>query len=394
MRAARRFVGGILLVPLALACDSPAPERAPGEVPEWTLRRGLVIGSPDHPVYAFSAVGSVLADESRVYVLLPQEGKIRAFTRDGEFVRDLGAGRGAGPGEMMRPNGLGWRGPGTIWVGDVGLRRFTFYDVATGEAETIPYHVYTSDAHGTTGFQPLGPWADFRAAAIWLPSNSARARGTFTTLPMVALDTAGTVRDTLALLSLALGVEITAGVAQGGVVHLGHPLEGGDTWQLARDGSSAAIVEGRSWTGAGPAEFGVTKVDSEGDTLFHRRIAYEPRTVPDGYYDREINLTLDDFPIVVNRREFADAVREFFEQTRYLPPVTSVTLGSDGTTCLAGVDADGEREWLVLDGSGSSIGRFRLPTTSWVSYANQNEAWVVEKDALDIPYVVRYEIVR
>ena len=53
MRAARRFVGGILLVPLALACAAPAPERAPGEVPEWTLRRSLVIGSPDHPVYAF-----------------------------------------------------------------------------------------------------------------------------------------------------------------------------------------------------------------------------------------------------------------------------------------------------------------------------------------------------
>ena len=49
---------------------------------------------------------------------------------------------------------------------------------------------------------------------------------------------------------------------------------------------------------------------------------------------------------------------------------------------------------MVLDGSGSSIGRSRLPTTSWVSYAYKNEAWVVEKDALDILYMVRYDIVR
>ena len=98
-------------------------------------------------------------------------------------------------------------------------------------------------------------------------------------MPLVALDTAGMVRDTLALLSLAAGVQITAGAAADGVLSRRHPLERGDTWQFARDGS------------------------------------------------------------------------------------------------------------------GASIGRFRLPATSRVSHANRTEAWVVEKDALDIPYVARYEIV-
>ena len=40
------------------------------------------------------------------------------------------------------------------------------------------------------------------------------------------------------------------------------------------------------------------------------------------------------------------------------------------------------------------IARFRLPSTSRVSYANRHEAWIVERDALDIPYVVRYKILR
>ncbi|WP_420634352.1 hypothetical protein [Candidatus Palauibacter sp.] len=31
---------------------------------------------------------------------------------------------------------------------------------------------------------------------------------------------------------------------------------------------------------------------------------------------------------------------------------------------------------------------------SYVAFANPSECWVVERDALDIPYVVRYEIVR
>jgi len=132
-------------------------------------------------------------------------------------------------------------------------------------------------------------------------------------------------------------------------------------------------------------------VNSEGDTLFHRRIAYEPRPVPDGYYDNDIDL-MSDYPIVIDRSAFSDAVRDFYDQTRYFPPVTRVELGSDGTTWLAGVQQDDERDWIVLDQSGSSIGRFQLPATSRVAYANRTECWVVERDALDIPYVVRYEI--
>ncbi len=391
MRAARRFVGGILPVPLALACAAPVPESVPGAVPEWTLQRRLVIGSPDHPIYGLSGVGSVLVDEDRVYVLLPLEGVIRVFSREGQFVRDLGGGRGEGPGEMTRPTTLGWRGPRTIWVGDMILQRFTFFDVATGEAETIPYRSYAPDAHGTTRFEPVVVLADLRVAAAPLPPDAAPARRSSAELPMVVLDDAGRMRDTLALVSVPVSTEITAGLPEDGVLHVSHPLEEGDIWQFASDGSGTVLVEGRSWTGTGIPEFGVTKVDADGDTLFRRRIVYEPHPVPDGYYRDEINRLLD-YGVVVDRREFVGAMLEFYERTRYFPPVTSVRLGSDGTTWLVGVDRDGERDWLVLDASGASIGRFRLPSTSRVSYANRHEAWIVERDALDIPYVVRYEI--
>lgn len=176
---------------------------------------------------------------------------------------------------------------------------------------------------------------------------------------------------------------------------LRHPIETGDVWRFAPDRSRVLVVEGGTWAGDGPAEFGVTMVDSNGDTLFHRRLAYAPRPVPDGYYDGEIEKLLD-YPemsdFVAGRRAFTTAVREFFEQTRYLPPVAYVVMGSDGTAWIAGLDEDGEREWLVLDALGASIGRFRLPATWHIGYANQNEAWVTERDALDIPYVVHYEI--
>lgn len=226
----RRLAGGVFFATMALACAAPAPDGAPGEVPEWTLRRTVRIGSADDPIYGFSAVGDVLADEHGVYVLLPQEGRIRVFTRSGEFVRDLGAGRGAGPGELSAPTMLGRRGPGTLWVRDQGLGRFTFFDVASGEAETIPFHAYVSDVHGTTGFEPLVPLFDLRAAAIRIPSGTGRERGAFTTMPLVALDTAGTVRDTLAMLASAVRVAITDGAVDDGVLYRRHPLDRGDTW--------------------------------------------------------------------------------------------------------------------------------------------------------------------
>ena len=121
---------------------------------------------------------------------------------------------------------------------------------------------------------------------------------------------------------------------------------------------------------------------------------YEPRPVPDGFFDTRIGESLEYGRDLVDRRAFARALREFYEQREYFPPVTRLTMGSDHTTWLAGPDVDGERTWLVLDESGVTVGRFRLPATSSVAAANETECWVLERDALDIPSVVRYDLLR
>ncbi len=363
-----------------------------GQAPEWSLRLGVAIGSVDDPVYGLSTVRDVLADADYVYVLLGQEGRVRVFTRAGEFVRDLG-GRGEGPGELMTPSSMGWRGS-RLWVADVELRRFTLFDVATGEAETIPYDV---DAPLASHFLSVVPRAILaNGGLVGSPTYSGTrvvARGGIWHLPLLVSDTMGTLRDTLALLSLGGGpVEIRAGLAPNARQQLMHSLPDDDRITFAPDGSAAVRVKRRSWDGSGLAEFEVARIGVRGDTLLQRRIGYEPRRVPEGFFADEISRKLD-WQAIVDRRAYVRALREFYEQRRYFPPVTTVRAGSDGTTWLAGPDDGHERVWLVLDGAGSSIGRFRLPTTSQVSYANRAEVWVVEKDALDIPYVVRYDIV-
>ena len=398
MRRTGRYAFGVgLPVLCALACAAPAPERVPGQVPEWTLRRSVTIGQPNHPVYGLSDVGDVLAAGDQVYILMRLERTIRVFARDGRYVRDLGRG-GDGPGELASPGMMGWRGPGTIWVSDMRQgHRFTFIDIATGEAETVTFRVAPAAQResGTTGLLGVGVLSDGNFLAAPRRSSAPSAAGTVME-PIVVADAAGAVRDTLALRRIDGGDEavITAGTRPDGRVYHSHPLPATDMVGLAQDDSGAVIVDRRSWTGSGPAEFKVTRVDARGDTLFHRRIAYEPLPVPAGYFDREIEESSEGpSTVIVDRREYAKALRAFYERRRYSPPVTSVLVAANHATWLAGPPEGGERRWLVLDPSGSPTGSFRLPADSYIRFATETECWVDELGDFDVPYLVRYDIV-
>lgn len=391
----RRNAWGILML-LSLACTTPASDRQHGQTPEWTLERRVTIGDVDHPYYGLSVVSDVLADDEHVYVLLPEDGEIRVFTRDGEFVRNMG-GRGEGPGEMMFPGRIGWFGSATLWVADGRAARFTLFDVATGEAETVPFRVNTPEMYHTYGMRGLSPTAilaNGQFAAAPQLKGPGLAEGVVTKSPVVVVDTAGTIRDTLALLSVDKAGEITAGLVDQARRYVLHSLPERDILALAPNGSSGVIINRRSWTGTGPAAFSVTRIDLDGDTLFHRRFAYEPVAVPDDFYDERITESLESSRYVVDRRAFADALREFFKQRRFFPPVTAVAMGMDYTTWLAGPAEGGARDWLVLDERGSPIGRFRLPTDTYVLFANKTECWVEETGRFDIPYIVRYDVIR
>ncbi|MYA33682.1 MAG: 6-bladed beta-propeller [Gemmatimonadales bacterium] len=127
-----------LLLGYALALGAaPVSGQVSGRIPEWTLERGVTIGSVDDPVYGLSGDVRVLADAERLFVLQPQDGNVRVFSHTGEFVRDLGR-RGEGPGELMQPSGMGRYGA-RLWVKERISARLTFFDVATGEAETTRY---------------------------------------------------------------------------------------------------------------------------------------------------------------------------------------------------------------------------------------------------------------
>ena len=380
-----------LLLAYALALGvAPVSGQVSGRIPEWTLERGISLGSVDDPVYGLSGDVRVLADAERLFVLQPQDGRVRVFSRSGEFVRDLGR-RGEGPGELMQPGGMGWYGS-RLWVKERISARLTLFDVATGEAETTQYR---ADVPGSLDrWLPFTVLADGRIVASPAITTGPGGQMAASGIAFIVTEPDGTLRDTLVQLSIGGNIgRITAGLA-GGENWIVSPLRDNDLIDFAPDGSSGVLVTRRSWDGrTSPAEFEVTKIDLHGDTVYSRRVEYEPRRVPSDFFDDEIAAAVER-PNVNNRSAHARALREFYEQRRYFPAVTVITVANDGTTWLAGVEEGGEREWLVLDGRGSAIGRFRLPASSYVAFADLTECWVVERGALDIPYVVRYDIVR
>lgn len=113
----------------------------------WHIREDLRIGSAmDEGPEMFGAVTSVAVDASgRIYVLDGQAQEIRVFDRDGAYVRTIGR-KGGGPGEfksavavLMRPGGT------DFWVVDYGNARYTRFDTAGRQLETMrrPF-AYTS----------------------------------------------------------------------------------------------------------------------------------------------------------------------------------------------------------------------------------------------------------
>lgn len=221
----------------ALALMVSQVDHAVGQPPTWSLHRTVTIGSLDDPAQILTVVGDVLTDAQHVYVLDPQDGRIRVFSRDGKAIRDLG-GRGEGPGELTLPVSMGWYGA-RLWVADYRLMRFTFFDVETSDAETIPYRADFQGDYYSRGVSPSAVLATGDLVGYSTVSARALAAGIVASRAMIVTDTAGTVRDTLALLSLAgQSAEITAGLA-GGAMYTMSPLPDTDMIDFLPDGSGA-----------------------------------------------------------------------------------------------------------------------------------------------------------
>jgi len=92
--------------------------------------RASLAGGPQYTFYKPNEVE--IGQDGRIYVFDYGDYTIKAFTREGRFVRAYGKGRGRGPGQMMSITDVGvWR-DSLVYVVDSRQRRVLYFDRSNG----------------------------------------------------------------------------------------------------------------------------------------------------------------------------------------------------------------------------------------------------------------------
>jgi len=379
-----------IAISLLLAAQTP---EAPSDTLRWRLSPDLRIGSRDAPDYSLTRVGSLaVGADGAIYVGQPEESLIRVFDREGHFERVLGR-PGAGPGEFRRLNGMGWLGD-TLWAIDGRLQHVNMFVGGETLVRTI------------TKAEPVDPTArrwqpGYRIQAL-LVNGRAVAWATSPTRPdgpevaLVLLDAEGQVLDTLAVENGGKASLIVATPRGSSVSNL-QPFNDNPLWKVAADGSGLVIVERPAATERNTRHFLVVKMSASQDTAFMRERPYDPvpiaREVKDSvaawvagiYHGHGIFGTL---------AAAEAAVREALYLPDFYPPVTRVVLGRDQSVWLEREAVPGKPSvWEVLDANGRLVGIVQAQKDLEIREAQFDRIWGVERDELDVPYVVRYLVV-
>lgn len=355
------------------------------------LEGDLVIGSRDAPGYTLSVVEGVAVDGTgRVYVAQPMDRQVRVYDRDGRFVRTIGRG-GGGLEEFQHLTFIGLAGD-SLWAIDPLARRISFFDTSGRFLSSVRLPPLPGDGMG----RPLRPFGGFRDGSLiattgWgndLPDEMRICRADAASQEVT--DTVARFRDGLRA-SYRVDFPGNHGFLRGP-----NPFFDGELWRPAPDGSAVFVVERQSATDAAEASYGVTKLGVRGDTLYACRVRYAPRPIPKNavgsiatdYVDR-----IRGYGVSLPVWEVETRVRDALNVPDFERPVTGIAPAVDGSLRI-GREASDPRFWDVFDADGELVARVAAPGGTEILLVDGDFAWAVEHDELEVPYVVRYRIVR
>jgi hypothetical protein len=357
--------------------------------------------------------------EGNLYVFENQDREIRVLDITGARVATFGR-RGQGPGEFSGTGRLGVIGD-TLWVVEsagFSSNRVSFFSRA-GE------HLTTRSAGGSVQVAIGDGFTGVIRPRIWRPDGSLEGAismimedpsaegmdvppGSMVRVPRVRFDLEGNVIDTIGFQPRAAQ---ESPFDRPRIEMEGHsiavpapPADDPRTFILA-DGQ--VIVAGSTPTSAADATLTFTRAGLTGDTLRHRVFSYTPEGYTEAYLDslawrtaarssgmvQVVDGEIHQNPPLEDPAPVARVLRSTMDFPPFAPPVRSVVGGEDGSAWIRWTDDGRLRDrWLVLGPEGEPRGRFTLPRNATISWASGNEFVVVERDELDVPWVVRYRL--
>jgi hypothetical protein len=373
-------IGILLLAAVQFSVDGP--ERI-GVVED------LRIGARNGPA-ALTAVTSIAVDAKGhlVYVGQPREKLVRVFdARTGDLTGTIGR-RGSGPGEFQTVSRLSIKSD-TLCVADKTQQRISLFTlngrhIATERIVLPPLRRFGRAISAIM----LGP-----RDLVWgeaLLNMGSVAAGRTTRSPIVQMTREGELvrvvdeRDVTGTM--------TAAAFGGGILIFLQPFANqGHLRALAPDGSALVVVE----TLEGQSAILVTKIAAEGDTLFSRRLAHTPRPITESEQDSILQAYAEDFGARENPGRGRKAAEEYVRIPAWLPPIEDALIASDGRVWLKRQELSASHAlWVVLDNRGRLVATVRVPEEATMLLAEKEHAWGVVRDELDVPFLIRYRLVR
>lgn len=354
----------------------------------------LRVGAADGPrPYTFSMEALIAARaDGTLYVVDRGNHEVRVFDSRGRHLRTFGR-EGSGPGEFLGAATAGWLGD-TLWVSDLMQMRTTLFAPngtvlrTTGPATRASAHYAPSVAEAVL--------ADGSLLVLPRPLQPSSWTGTMdvSRLPVLRVGRSGPA-DTLAWHDLRnRQVRVTLDDRR---LVLTQPWDDSPLVAVSTTGRSVVLVNRPAAARRENARFHVMRLSPFGDTLFSRSFPYTPVRVPAGWAPRWADETAGMISARrpgTDRRALAAAFARAVYVPAFMPPVTAVVAGDDGTVWLRREEQGSTAVWNVLDGEGRLIAEVRAPSGLEVQQVQRSHLWGVMTDDLDVPYVYRFRIQR
>jgi hypothetical protein len=366
--------------------DEPAPIELAG-TPH--LRLGAADG-PETVLFSTPIAAERLSDR-RLFVVESGERRSRLLDPDGAFLGWVGAG-GDGPAEYRRAAGGGVLPGDTLWIWDGARRRTLFFDPEGAFVRGVA--IEPPDGAAQVRFvRPLPDGSILHAATNLATQAIMESDGTFHERVMVhRLDREG--REARLLLDgPGSGYRIARQEGAEGqafmTVQLTDPVFG-PLLQVEADG------EGRIWSGSG-ARFEIRMTGPGGELEQIVRVGVEPPEVTAAIRRHFLEASLERAPEPA--REGLEAHLEQRGTARSLPSFGFLRTDEAGllwvSEYVGHVPGAQPGRWWLVEGGGGVLGHVALPPTlDRVLHIGEDELLGVERDELDVPYVVAYRIAR
>jgi hypothetical protein len=366
----------------------------PQTTERWTIVQDLRVGAADGPrPYTFSPQALAAArGDGTLYVLDRGNHEVRVFDSRGRHLRTFGR-EGAGPGEFLGASTAGWRAD-TLWVSDLVQMRTTFFAPNGAVLRTTGPALRASTRYEPGVADAVLADGSSLVLARPLQPRSGRTAPDVSRLPMLRVGRSGPP-DTLAWRDLRNRmVRVDAGDRR---LMLPQPWDDSPLWAVSTTGQSIVLVNRPAAARAENARFHVMRLSSFGDTLFSGSFSYTPVRVPAGWAAKWADETAS---LISSRRSGTDRralaaslVRDAYVPS-FMPPVTAVVAGDDGTVWLRREEQGSTVIWNVLSGEGRLLAEVRAPSGLEVQQVQRSHVLGVMADELDVPYVYRFRIQR